>query len=75
MKKLITTLGLSLVLCSCAGGPQPTTVEGKCIMSPKRAAKKQVEYKGQMVGFCCNRCMDKWSALSESEKDAKLASK
>jgi len=31
------------------------------------------DYNGQKVGFCCPSCMPKWDALSEEDKEAKLA--
>ena len=32
-----------------------------------------VEYKGKTIGFCCSGCDEKWAALSDSEKEEKLA--
>ena len=31
------------------------------------------EYKGEKVAFCCAGCPDKWDALSDEDKVAKLA--
>jgi len=33
----------------------------------------RVEWNAQVVGFCCPECIEKWNALSEDEKSAKLA--
>lgn len=32
------------------------------------------EFDGKTVGFCCTGCIEKWEALSDEEKAAKLAS-
>jgi len=29
-------------------------------------------YKGQRIGFCCEKCLEKWDAMSDAERDAKL---
>ena len=34
----------------------------------------QIGWNGNTVGFCCPGCIDKWIALSEDDKAAKLAS-
>ena len=31
------------------------------------------EFKGQKVGFCCASCPGKWDALTNAQKEAKLA--
>ncbi|QDT66644.1 HMG-box domain-containing protein [Calycomorphotria hydatis] len=33
----------------------------------------RVEWKGKTVGFCCPGCIPKWNALSDEEKEKKLA--
>ena len=33
----------------------------------------RAEFDGKTVGFCCPGCIDKWEALSDEEKTAKLA--
>ncbi len=35
----------------------------------------RVKFDGKTVGFCCNGCIEKWEALSDEDKAAKLASR
>jgi len=32
-----------------------------------------VEYNGNTIAFCCEGCIDDWNALSDAERDAKVA--
>ena len=32
-----------------------------------------VDYKGGKVGFCCNKCAEKWNAMDDAGKKAALA--
>ena len=55
------------------------TVNGKCPMMGNAFNKASVspalvrDFKGQKVGFCCGGCPEKWDALSDEDKTAKLA--
>ena len=31
-------------------------------------------WKGKTIGFCCPECIEQWEALSEADKETKLAS-
>ncbi|MCA9215952.1 MAG: hypothetical protein KDB27_22955 [Planctomycetales bacterium] len=33
----------------------------------------RVEWNGQMIGFCCPKCIEKWNALSNESKAASLS--
>jgi len=37
------------------------------------APAKTVAYHNQTVGFCCANCANKWAALTDAQKDSKLA--
>ena len=42
-------------------------------INPKNVPDNLIrEYKGQKVGFCCAGCPERWDALSEAQKEAKL---
>ena len=46
----------------------------KCpIMGGKPNPELTAEFGGKTVGFCCDGCPQKWTALSDEEKTAKLA--
>lgn len=42
-------------------------------INPKNVPDNLIrEYKGQSIGFCCAGCPERWDALSEAQKKAKL---
>lgn len=46
----------------------------KCpIMGGTPKAELTTEFDGKTIGFCCAGCPEKWAALSDDEKTAKLA--
>lgn len=53
-------------------------VNAKCpimgnVINPEKVTADLIkEFKGQKVAFCCAGCPDKWDALSDEEKAAKL---
>jgi hypothetical protein len=54
-----------------------TSVNRVCpvVMShPVNPATTSVLWKGQEVGFCCEGCKPGWNKMSDSQKDAALAS-
>ncbi|MBE0536069.1 MAG: hypothetical protein IH624_10405 [Phycisphaerae bacterium] len=48
-------------------------IMGSPIVPDKVPANLIREYKGQKIGFCCAGCPQKWDALWEQDKVAKLA--
>lgn len=68
---------LALVL-ACACGTAETTgtafLNAECpLMGNAIDEKLAVEYGDGKVGFCCAKCIPKWEALSDEEKQAQLA--
>ncbi len=47
-------------------------IMGSRIVPERVTAALTREYKGQKIAFCCPGCPEKWDALSEQEKQAKL---
>ena len=52
-------------------------VNARCPVSDDPVAAKPAvdtvrEFKGQLIGFCCNMCPKTWDKLSDAEKEAKL---
>ncbi len=58
-----------------AAGTKVDTVNTMCVLMPNEAISAGVttEYKGMKVGFCCPGCVNKFNAMSDSDKIAKLA--
>ena len=50
-------------------------VNAKCPVSGEEvpANATTVSYQGKTVGFCCDHCVAKWNAMSDAEKQQKLA--
>ena len=48
-------------------------IMGTAINPAKVPASLIREYKGQKVAFCCASCPPAWDALTDEQKDAKLA--
>ena len=48
------------------------TIMGNVINPEKVTADLIKEYKGQKVALCCAGCPEKWDALSDEDKAAKL---
>ena len=48
-------------------------IMGSPIDAANVPASLQREHKGQAVALCCAGCPEAWDALSDEEKDAKLA--
>jgi hypothetical protein len=51
-------------------------INGSCPISSAKldgAAPVTVAYQDKTVGFCCAGCVGKWTKLSDTEKNAKLA--
>lgn len=72
MKKLLAFASVSLLLCSCAGTPEPT-VPSKCLIQPDRDVKVNMTWEGTNVGFCCNKCKSKFEAMSDEDKREAIA--
>jgi hypothetical protein len=79
---LIAFSVVGLALCGCksdqkaASDTQAAMVSNKtCPISGESvpANAKTVSYNGKTVGFCCGKCADKWSKMSDADKTAKLA--
>ena len=47
-------------------------IMGSVIKPEKVTADLIKEFKGQKVAFCCAGCPDKWDAMSDEDKAAKL---
>jgi hypothetical protein len=80
MKNLLRTLSIAaaLVLVTACAGTKPATTTGTgmvCVMSGEAldANSPSSDYKGQKVGFCCDKCQAKWTAMDDAGKQAKLA--
>ena len=82
---LFAVAGLAMGLAGCpkeeakegdAGG-SAAIVNTRCPMMPARSVPADTEltrtFQGKTVGFCCAGCPAEWDALSDEEKEAKLA--
>ena len=56
------------------GTPATVAVNDRCPMMGGKVTADggSTVWKGKTIGFCCPECIDKWSALSDEEKQAKL---
>ena len=54
-----------------------TPVASVCVMSGEalNADSPSVDFQGQKVGFCCEKCLGSWNKLDDAGKAAKLAPK
>lgn len=55
-------------------GTSPAMMNKTCPMTGEAldASSPTVDYNGGKVGFCCERCMGKWNAMTPAEQKAKL---
>jgi hypothetical protein len=75
----LTSALLFLGACQSTGA-QPTDEVGaqvvnvRCPIVPAHEIDPEVsvDWNGQKVAFCCAGCIDKWEALSDADKQAKL---
>ena len=51
----------------------PTNESCPVMGNPVTKEGGHVEWNGQLVGFCCPKCIDKWNAFSSDEKMASLS--
>ena len=84
MKRTLSliTAGLFLLGASChstsnssgTSSSAQAAMNAKCPMSGEEldAQSPTEAYKGQNVGFCCTKCMKRWDALPDADKNAKL---
>ncbi len=79
MKNLLRSLSIaaSLVLVAACAGTKPVPDSGTaavCVISGEAldASSPSSDYMGQKVGFCCDKCQAKWTALSDADKKAKF---
>lgn len=80
MKRILTSFAISamLLLGACASPHAKAPAAGmnaKCPMTGEaiEADSPTVDFQGHKVAFCCDKCIKKWDAMSDSEKQAKLA--
>lgn len=82
MKNLVRTVFASaclFALAGCAGhkdpAPAAATLNSKCVISGKPVDAKvaTVAYDNGKVGFCCDQCPAKWTAMDDAGKKAALA--
>ena len=81
--KTLTTLAacalFALTSCSSTSTAQPAEVEAGVIntICPLQGDPVTeglvVEYKGHMIGLCCDGCMTGWPDLTDAQKDEALA--
>jgi len=74
---LVAVCGLAVVGCANqkTGKASAGAMNATCPISGEAVAGSTVHvaYKGQEVAFCCEGCAKKWSAMTDAQKDAKLA--
>jgi hypothetical protein len=78
MKRSLKTLAAAAILLVAAcnsSAPQAMTLNSKCPVSGKAVDSSipTADYNGGKVGFCCPRCVTSWNAMSEADKQAKIA--
>lgn len=79
MKRSLKTLAATtlLLLGACHSSPQGTamTLNSKCPVSGKAVDSSipTADFNGGKVGFCCPKCVTGWNAMSDADKQAKLA--
>ncbi len=59
-----------------AGQPALATINDHCpVLGFKKVNPEAptVDYKGQRIGFCCDKCPQTWAEWSEAKKDAFVA--
>ncbi|MEZ6036185.1 MAG: hypothetical protein R3F29_01805 [Planctomycetota bacterium] len=74
--RIVAPIMGAFLLAGCAGsGDQPMQPHASvCIISGEQIEldSPTADYMGHTVHFCCDRCADKWSKLSDAEKKAKF---
>lgn len=73
MKKFLALVVLSAFLGSCAGAPAKPGTADTCLFQPEKTAEVFVEYEGERIGFCCQRCQGKFEAMDDATKKAALS--
>ena len=80
--KTLTTLAacilFALTSCSSTQADQPTiqagVVNATCPLQGDDVVEgKVVEYKGHLIGMCCDNCVAAWDDLTVGQKDSALA--
>jgi len=77
---LCAAFGAALLLGACKSNPADTdpstgqVANVNCPMMPDHEFDPEVttEFEGMTIGFCCEKCVDKFETLSRDEKVAKL---
>lgn len=81
MKNLLRSLSITtaLVLATACSGTKHTTTSATgtaavCVMSGEAldANSPSSDYMGQKVGFCCDKCQAKWTAMDDAGKKAQF---
>lgn len=76
---LTILLSATLLLGACASHEKPAPSMGMmnttCPMSGEalNAKSPTADYQGKKIGFCCNKCVAKFNAMSDADKAAEVA--